>query len=72
VLGQPAFQRDPLHAVGRDGHRQRSAIGESVIFAVGDNGQGIPEELRPRIFERFVKGPGSPARDSGWQSPKMS
>jgi two-component system, OmpR family, sensor histidine kinase BaeS len=37
----------------------------TVAFAVGDTGQGIPSELRPRIFERFVKGPGSPGSGLG-------
>jgi signal transduction histidine kinase len=39
--------------------------GDSVTFAVRDTGQGIPSELRPRIFERFVKGPGSPGSGLG-------
>ena len=33
--------------------------GDSVAISVRDTGQGIPEELRARAFERFVKGPGS-------------
>jgi two-component system sensor histidine kinase BaeS len=39
--------------------------GEVVAFAIRDTGQGIPSELRPRIFERFVKGPGSPGSGLG-------
>jgi two-component system sensor histidine kinase BaeS len=39
--------------------------GESVVFSVRDTGQGIPDELHPRIFERFVKGPGSPGSGLG-------
>jgi signal transduction histidine kinase len=30
--------------------------GERVAFAVEDDGEGVPEALRERIFERFVRG----------------
>ena len=30
--------------------------GESVILMVSDTGEGIPEELQPRIFDKFVAG----------------
>jgi two-component system sensor histidine kinase BaeS len=36
-----------------------------VAIGVRDTGQGIPEELRNRVFERFVKGPGSPGAGLG-------
>jgi signal transduction histidine kinase len=36
-----------------------------VAFGIRDTGPGIPSELRPRIFERFVKGPGSPGSGLG-------
>ena len=39
--------------------------GETVTIAVRDTGQGIPEDLRPRVFERFVKAPGSPGAGLG-------
>jgi two-component system sensor histidine kinase BaeS len=32
---------------------------DAVTIGVRDTGPGIPEELRARVFERFVKGPGS-------------
>ncbi len=35
---------------------------ESVILAVRDHGEGIPEELRPRIFEPFARGTGEHRR----------
>jgi two-component system, OmpR family, sensor histidine kinase BaeS len=38
---------------------------KSVVFAVRDTGPGIPNELRPHIFERFVKDPGSPGSGLG-------
>jgi len=38
---------------------------DTITIAVRDTGQGIPEELRPRVFERFVKAPGSPGAGLG-------
>jgi len=34
-------------------------IAEAQQLTVTDTGPGIPDELRPRVFERFVRGPGS-------------
>jgi two-component system, OmpR family, sensor histidine kinase BaeS len=36
----------------------RSA-GDEVIISVTDTGEGIPKDLMPRVFERFVKAPSS-------------
>jgi two-component system, NtrC family, sensor histidine kinase KinB len=34
------------------------AEGETVAFCVQDNGQGIPKDYQPRVFERFFRVPG--------------
>ncbi|HLQ14578.1 MAG TPA: ATP-binding protein [Candidatus Eisenbacteria bacterium] len=36
-----------------------SASGDDVVITVADSGEGIPPELLPHVFERFVKGAGS-------------
>jgi two-component system sensor histidine kinase BaeS len=77
----PAIDADPGRVRGVLGNLLSNAIrytpsggtvtasarrsGDKVAFAVRDTGQGIPNELRARIFERFVKGPGSPGSGLG-------
>ena len=39
--------------------------GSSVQVTVRDTGDGIPPELLPRVFDRFVKGSGSPGSGLG-------
>ncbi|HEY9289441.1 MAG TPA: HAMP domain-containing sensor histidine kinase [Candidatus Dormibacteraeota bacterium] len=39
--------------------------GKEVAIAVRDTGQGIPEDLRQHVFDRFVKGAGSPGAGLG-------
>jgi two-component system OmpR family sensor kinase len=42
-----------------------TADGDDVVLTVADDGPGIPEELQPRLFERFARGDASRARDVG-------
>ncbi|MGH7760757.1 MAG: sensor histidine kinase [Candidatus Dormibacteraceae bacterium] len=42
-----------------------SADGDEVAVIVTDTGDGIPPELLPRVFERFVKGANSPGSGLG-------
>ncbi len=39
--------------------------GENAVLSVADEGPGIPEELRGKIFEKFFRVPGSPAGGTG-------
>jgi len=42
-----------------------ASVGDDVVLTVEDDGPGIPEELRPRLFERFVRGRGDRGGGSG-------
>jgi two-component system sensor histidine kinase ResE len=43
----------------------REEAGGRVSISVRDSGSGIPPELVPRVFDRFVKGDGSPGSGLG-------
>jgi two-component system OmpR family sensor kinase len=38
---------------------------DAVVLTVADDGPGIPEELQPRLFERFARGDGARTRAAG-------
>jgi two-component system OmpR family sensor kinase len=51
-----------------DGARVEVAIGtegENTILEVRDHGEGIPKELRSKVFERFFRADNSRNRDTG-------
>lgn len=51
-----------------DGAAVEVAIGEEkgkVVFAVIDHGEGIPEQLRSKVFERFFRADNSRNRETG-------
>jgi signal transduction histidine kinase len=39
--------------------------GGQAVVTVTDDGEGVPPELLPHVFERFVKGAGSPGSGLG-------
>ncbi|NBV22786.1 MAG: sensor histidine kinase KdpD [Proteobacteria bacterium] len=44
----------------------RAALeGDALTLSVSDRGPGIPENLLPRIFDKFTRGSGAPAGGSG-------
>ncbi|MDQ6855824.1 MAG: HAMP domain-containing histidine kinase [Candidatus Dormibacteraeota bacterium] len=56
-----------LRHTHRDGEVRIEAgpAGENVQIVVRDDGDGIPAELLPRVFDRFVKGADSPGSGLG-------
>ncbi len=46
-------------------HAALASAGDEVVLTVEDDGPGIPDELRTRLFERFVRGHGDSGGGSG-------
>jgi len=46
-------------------HAALAHDGDDVVLTVEDDGPGVPEELRARLFERFVRGRGDSGGGSG-------
>ena len=60
--GRPAARRP---ADGRAAARRPAGTRPAVQLSVTDNGQGIPPDLVPELFERFARGDSSRSRGTG-------
>ena len=57
-LAGNAIKFTPAGGVIRLGVKSGESSGRAVLLvSVSDNGPGIPDEIRSRLFERFVTGP---------------
>jgi two-component system OmpR family sensor kinase len=65
--GRPADGRptDGRPTDGRAAARQPAGTRPAVQLSVTDNGQGIPPDLVPELFERFARGDSSRSRGTG-------
>ncbi len=44
---------------------QARSEGREIILSVADNGPGVPTELIPRLFDKFIRAPNAPPGGSG-------
>jgi two-component system sensor histidine kinase KdpD len=44
---------------------QARTEGKELVLRVGDNGPGLPPDLLPRVFEKFVRASNAPPGGSG-------
>jgi len=61
AVAQPGAARS-RPGTAQDGHL---AAGRAATISVTDNGPGIPPDLQPDVFERFVRGDSSRSRAAG-------
>jgi two-component system OmpR family sensor kinase len=57
-------------AIGAQGSESKTGgkdaqAGELAVFEVRDHGEGIPEQLRDKVFERFYRADNSRNRETG-------
>jgi two-component system, OmpR family, sensor histidine kinase PrrB len=55
-----------VHGADRTGKSSvRVTLDDGVTLTVEDDGPGVPPEMRPAVFQRFTKSPGSPGSGLG-------
>ena len=62
---EPAQQRHQVHAPGGVGQRARSARDSNIEVCVSDNGEGVPTDFLPFVFDRFRQADASSTRKHG-------
>lgn len=72
VADGPLLAQAIGNVVANAAEHARSAVsidahvhGATAVVDVSDDGRGIPDDMRDRVFERFVRGPGPRRRGSG-------
>jgi signal transduction histidine kinase len=65
LLENAVRHTEPGGTIRVEVRRRDSEAGDSVEIAVEDDGEGIPAQSLPRVFERFYRADSSRARDFG-------